>query len=367
MEDEKITEIEAKYYKDDLTGWKHPTGFYYDEELHNPLTRVTLHANKKYNNDKVLVKEKDKPDKTVERKFTLDGPWVPVGDKDDDGYSLTPIATSIFSEDFSFDIANNFSEFGDDPIGSLWNSQAATAPYSKLISEAFQSMSAKSIDWSEEKGGVGWADAFAKFGGFMSSALGKDSRLRSRALRVNGTQFSYYSGTNINFNNMSMKFTLLSDWEGDSFKSVIEKLNGGEWPLLAYVIGDYIPVTEVGDGAIGTFISSWASWQLPPGGFRANLKNVDTINEGTLKLKFGPYFSINNLIISGCSISMSKNMIRNPKGNGTSENPYIVPMSCDVTLQFKPAANFSKVTLTKILTGETKYLNQVTTKLFKNV
>lgn len=355
-----IMTIDASGYKGEgiISDWKfpkYPMGFYYDHELNNPLTRITLHANKKYNEA---------------NKTKIDGPWdTPVPEPDDDGYSYIPIATSIFAEDFSFDIANTFSDFGGDPIGELWNSQAATAPYAQLVGDALKTIAAKTVDWNDQKQGktgkrVGWADTIADIADFMGDAAGKNAKYHARALHVNGTQFAYYAGSGISFNNMSMKFTLLSDWENGVFKTVIDKLltNDG-WPLLAYVIGDYIPVTEIGGGDVKEFISKYASWQLPPGGFRANLKNVDVINEGTLKLRFGPYFSIANLIISGCSISMSKEMMRNPGGS-----PEIVPMSCDVTLQFKPAANFSKVTLEKILKGETDYVKEVISqKKFSNV
>lgn len=356
----KITEIDTSLYEGDgiIVDWKFPKyvkGFYYDHELNNPLTRVTLHANKKY-----------KPaDKTK-----LDGPWEPVPDPDPNDksahpYDLTPIATSIFAEDFSFDIANTFSDFGGDPIGEMWNSMAGTAPYSAMVGSALETIAQKTREWKEKKETIGegknlrWADVIEKVGSFMGDAATKNAAYHSRALHVNGTQFQYYSGSGINFNNMSMKFTLLSDWEGSSFRSVIQKLTDGDWPLLAYVIGDYVKVTEIGEGEVKDFISDYASWQLPPGGFRANLKNVDVINEGTLKLRFGPYFSIPNLIISGCSISMSKEMIRNPQGSGKTA---IVPMSCDVTLQFKPSAQFSKSTLENVLTGEVGYLKDVVTK-----
>lgn len=361
----KITEVKVETWPDDITGWKYPSGFYYDDELHNPLTRVTLHANKQYVD-------------TDKARKSLDGPWKQVSDGDGDGwgtgYSYIPIATSIFSEDFTFDIANTYSDFGGDPIGELWNSQNVTAPYSEMIAEALKTISAKTINWADQKEGTEgvrpkWADVVADIADTMSKVTEKNAKLHTRSLHLNGTQFSYYAGTGISFNNMSMKFTLLSDWEDGKFISAIDKLTKGDFPLMAYVIGDFIPVTEVGkeEGDVQKFLSKYASWQLPPGGFKANLINVDTANEGTLKLRFGPYFSISNLVISGCSISVSKNMIRNPQGKGNEDSPWIVPMSCDVTLQFKPAANFSKVTLEKVLKGQTNYIGEATKNFNLNV
>lgn len=339
-----------------------PSGFYYDEQLNNPLTRVTLHANRKYNGDVNAV----------------DGPWeaVPNPDPEDSEmeypYDVTPIATSIFAEDFTFDIANTFSDFGGDPIGEMWNSQMAMAPYSGLVADALKTISAKTEEWNEQRSGgrVKWADALAKVTDFIAKGADKNEKLRARALHFNGTQFSYYSGSKINFNNMSMKFTLLSDWEDGVFKSVIDKLTDGTWPLLAYIIGDYVAVKDIvsekDSKDVHDFLSDYASWQLPPGGFRANLKDVDVINEGTLKLRFGPYFSIPNLVVTGCSMSMSKEMLRVPNLSATHK---IVPMACDVVLQFKPAANFSKKTLTAVLGGgQQKYLDSiVTSKKFSSV
>lgn len=108
--------------------------------------------------------------------------------------------------------------------------------------------------------------------GNMSSTNENMANYLSRSLVVQGTRFSYYSGTGIDFGNLQMKFTLFSQYikEKDSyiFKSVDDQLQ----KILPYIIGEFKPVTEGGDGDVGKFIQEFASWQMPPGNFSADLK-----------------------------------------------------------------------------------------------
>ena len=102
------------------------------------------------------------------------------------------------------------------------------------------------------------------------------------------------------------------------------------------------------------------AWQKPPGGFRANVKNVEIIQEGTLMLRFGAYYAITNLVIESANFNFSKQMTKKP--DPTLSGEIISPLYCDVTLQLRPATKYSDKSLKKFVSSRasTNIVQEVT-------
>ena len=310
------------------------SGFYYDQQLENPVLRVSLHPNTVYvKADGAAAgewKEVAYPEETTEV------PEVKIWK-----YSTIPIAVALCNEDFSVDIVNTWTDFGGDPIGNMWNDNKASAPYMREFAKGLADISSKTESYLQHtdtelsnlsKGAFELIGAISKFG---AKSLKEQAKYLSRALIVKGTRFSYYSGTGIAFGNLIMKFTLFPKWEGSTFVSVIDQVQG----IMPYIIGDYIDVTELGDGDLGEFVKKFASWQLPPGGFESEIQDVDIVQKGTLKLRFGTFYALDNLVINNCNLTFSKTMVKNPS---SITGPDLTPMYCDVTLSLRPATKYSK-------------------------
>ena len=335
---------------------KPESGFYYDNQLNNPLLRVSLHPSTKPN---------DTPPKFSEK--------IPEGEclKDDKYYAETPICQAILSEDFNVSIANNLNQFGGDAAGKFWSDAISPlAPYADKISgdmaeildkgsAALNSGIKKAANWAM---GVFGADESTKKN--VTSAVGKVldpitskaqqmaaldksykaknepgyiASIMGRSLVVTGTAFSYYAGTGFDFVNLSMKFTMFSNWDEkeNRFVPVEDKIEA----LKFYVVGPWI---NVGDDTIQRdftdFVKEFLFWQLPPGGFLTSIKGVDEKCYGTLKLIIGPFYSLENLIIRGATFNYSKTLCKDP---GKGDTCTLHPLSCDVTLVFQPVTKFS--------------------------
>lgn len=313
------------------------SGFYYDKQLSNPTMTIALFPNTKLvGQDWVAV---DDPDSEVYPPSSSGEVWK---------YSKTPIITAIANEDFNIAIANSWSEFGGDPIADIWNSQKPMAPYlleaGKLFSKIAQTTA--SYDFSNSalgflKDGSGpakFANFFAKIGEMQE----KQSSLLSRSLVVQGTRFSYYGGTGTDFGNLGMRFTVFAGYdEYGVWKSVWDQLKR----LMEHSIGDFVDLNAGLGGEIDNFLNEFAKWQLPPGGFEAALKDIDTVQKGTLKLVIGSYYSITNLAVSNVQLSASKAMVKNPVKWSNGGTPEIEPAYCEVNLMLRPITKFSKKSL----------------------
>lgn len=338
------------------------SGFYYDQQLENPVLRISLHPNTVY----------------VKGEGTAAGEWRKVDDPEETReipgvetweYSKIPIAVALCNEDFSVDIVNSWSDFGGDPIGNIWNDNKASAPYMREFAKGLSTIASKTESYLQNddkklsKISRGAFDLIAALGRFGSEKLEDQAKYLSRALIVKGTRFSYYSGTGIAFGNLIMKFTLFPKWEGSTFVSVIDQIQG----IMPYIIGDYIDVTELGTGDLGEFVKEFASWQLPPGGFQSELQDVDIVQKGTLKLRFGTFYALDNLVINNCNLTFSKTMVKNPS---SKTGPDLTPMYCDVTLSLKPVTKYSKEKLIQFINAKSgkdpatkSYLEQVNTNI----
>lgn len=346
------------------------SGFYYDNQLNNPMLRVTLHPST----------EEDDNAPEFSHKVTDTLP-------DDGFYRKTPICQSIISEDFQVSISNNLNNFGGDAIGDFWTSAISPlAPYVDFVG--------KDLGTLVEKGGSAIGRLLNKVASGATSILGAEedtkskvnnvvgnlsnkitnitgdvgrrmqnneiyaSAIMGRKLVVQGTMFSYYAGTGFDFGNLGMKFTIFSGYDSNGkFKSVEQQVKD----LKFYIVGPWIDVgkdTKVRDFA--DFMSSFLYWQLPPGGFKTAIKNVDEKCYGTLKLIIGPFYALENLIIRGATFNYSKTLCKDPDNVGE-----IHPLSCEINLVLQPVTKFSGDFMFAFAHGErtTQYRKEILEKM----
>ena len=313
--------------------------FYYDEQLTNKMTLVSLHAST----------EPGPPPKYSKA-------WS--GKKlDDDGfYGEDPICKSVIAEDFTVSINNTFSEFGGDAIGQAWTSFVQPlAPYVGAVGNDIEKIAQKAAGLANDlaskseyefvKTGAKGIQKIADYitGKDANDGLTATQRLQSvmsRKLIVQGTMFSYYGGTGIDFGNLSMKFNVFSGYdENGSYKTVKEQVDKFMW----YVMGDFKPVTEIGD--VG---KQFANWQIAPGGYMSEIRDIDQCQWGTLKLLVGPYFAVEGLVIKGAQLQYSKALAKNPNVGDTTQ---LEPLCCEVTLLLAPASKSSAERLKRFAYG----------------
>ena len=320
------------------------SGFYHDLQKKNRLMSVTLHPS--------TVTD----DKGVTWTKVTEG----ISGKGDIKYRKEPIAIAILKEDFTIAIANSWTDFnGGDTLNQIWNSVRPFAAYASYAAEHLQKMS----DAGHELGDLG--NAAVKFlENAIDTALPyvkKGVDYLNRSLVVQGSRFSYYGGTGTSFGNLAMKFTLFADWKEVSegsykYKTVHDQLQ----ELNPYLMGKYVNW----DGDPNNSLNQFIGWQTPPGGFKADVKNVDNFVEGTLLLNFGGYYCIPNIVIRDAQFVFSKQMVKDHKKPNT-----ISPLSCDVTLTLQPATKFSDVMLFDFCNGTftsddvKKIQDDLTTKL----
>ena len=346
-----------KYRKDKVRG------FYYDHQIMNPLYTVTLHPNtrpKSYDewsnslvdgHDLIIDNIKSSAsstgtdpqdkhyDKEWDRFFTLGYNESP--DNNLDGYLpvisngawckyyAEPICSSIFQEDFSFNINNEWSSWdAGNPIEGIYNSIRQWAPLigtgAKALKEGVSSMNGDNFGADIVRGITPYVDKLANF------TMGA-SHTFNKALYIQGTRYSMYNGTSTDFGgSMTMKFTLLSDWKewypGENdyhFVSVYDQLN------LIY---------------LDHFMNDYVGWQNPPAGFEAIDRNIDVVQKGTLRLVLGGYYTIDNLVIKNFQVNVSRQLCKNPNKNGR-----MVPMYADVTISLTPASVYTDKKLGQFL------------------
>jgi len=421
------------------------SGWYYDLQLDNRLTSVSLHPNKILNDKGKWVNFDYESNNAVDPNLKE----LKEADPDYTEYRKIPICQAIVTEDFSVSVANSWSDFGGDMIGQMWESLKPMAPYADFIksqihnaAENYRSMAGSSDPKDQQKlqniQNSKVSSAMAKFTTRLDESLQKADKgekggidvvdYLNRSLVVQGTRFSYYSGSGTSFGNLVMKFTLFPKYEyqyqnGYQFITVTEQVE----ELLPYCIGKFVNASgetkeeeeqrkkeanENGKKLDETeeLINSLIGWQLPPGGFKTNYKNVDVIQEGTLMLRVGAFYTIPNLVIENVNFNFSKQMTKDPTqvqdvdleaeaqqkeeakkkekekkqpGENTEETTQeetkagskmfkqkdvISPLYCDVTLQLRPATKYSDNSLRKfILSRGTKILKETSDTLRNNL
>lgn len=353
------------------------TGWFYDDQVNNVMTSVTLHSN--------MWWEKEKGDEDK-------GKWVPWGNGgknapvDDDafvnlvgmsnkgtiyGYGIEPIARSILTEDFNVSVFNTWTDFGNDFLSPIWNEVRQTAPYVKNLINSLGEFKENNGNIDPNNGIV--SKAFKKIGNLIEGASDFISvpnavQYLNKALVTQGTRFSYYGGTGFSFGNLGMKFTIFPKYINGEVISVTEQMED----FYPYVIGKLEPFelkanvkgTEH-DAAdlLGDSYKDLLQWQSPPGGFESELKNIDIIQKGTLKLKIGPHYCLTNLVCQEANFSFSKQMVKFPVGKDNSNK--ISPLFCDVSLTLRPATLYSDIMMRRFVSGKGTYVdNKINTAIY---
>ena len=327
---------EAGFYK------KNEGGFYFDNQLKDPSLILSLHPSTKQNS-------------SGEWEACQGGfePFLNSGTKEFT-YDKIPIAVSLLSEDPSFSIGNNFTDFnGGNPLEGIFNQ---IKPFAPLVSEWGKGL--KEATKNPESYGSTVAKYANKLGGAAGSFFEKMGKNLNTALFVQGTRFSYYNGTNFSPNNLDMKFIKFSDWDdsGKEFANVLDYITS---TLAPYCYGIYSPLTEDGKpvsklfgdnkitAAADKFISEYIGTQSPPGGFEMSAKNLDNALFGTLRLNIGGIFAIENLIIKSMNFNLSKVQAKDPTNPANT-----VPMYAEITLSLAPAGMVTDKSFVKMMKGE---------------
>jgi len=364
----------------------------------NRLTTISLHANSVYiSKDNWAYSEiANNRDKMVHQR-DLD---PNIGEMyDEDGYFYKPICTAVLQEDFQVTVQNQWSDMGDDKLGGFVNSlRANLAPFAGTVSEGLQKMvhsQQELIDSmsDEEKNSVtgqiitslAWmadkANGLVNGEGKDNSnhGEGRAAKYLNSALLINGSRFSIYQGSNLNFNNMGMRFTVIPKWDPETgvFITVPQQLRD----MYMYFFGEYLQMDDIlkdedffveaesstkkeGDKKDGkkqdrSEILSRITWQRPPGGYQADMSQLDAVQKGSLKLKIGGLYTICNVVVESASLTFSKQMVKNPRATfdtlmGNDQiggSDYLTPLSCDVNLMLRPCTRYSDQTFKSIIEG----------------
>lgn len=329
--------LKEPYYENEASVVR-SKAFYYDRQVDKVLTHITLHANKYLDNN---------------------GEWQMMTSAgymlDEDGYNTTALYKGVLDEDFIVQAGNSWTDFGDDMIGSLWNSLKPYAPYAEKLSEVAGTM------LGDTTGNTTVEKLAKKALSTISSVSGTASKLLNRSLVTQGTRFSYYSGTSTSFGNLAMKFTVLPEYVGDGvFYTVQEQLK----ELYPYIMGQYTKGIVDGGGNIqgttintgvsgenGEMLNTFFSWQMPPGGYEPDLINIDNTKvPGTLKLKFGAFYALPALVCTNAQFGFSKQVVK--YWDKSKKKNTLSPLYCDVVLNFQPSTKYSDISLKKFISGQ---------------
>ncbi len=211
-------------------------GWYYDRQLNDPLTSISLHPNKELDKDTGEWVAIDGLDENGNKRgdgeqFRRDTVYV------GQGYRLKPIAKAILSEDFTVSIANNWSNVnGDDVITGIWGGLRTLAPYIPIMEPALDSIiSTSKKDNTSQPVTTKFKDAIGALAGKAKKVVDTINPYLNEQLIVQGTRFAYYAGSGTAFGNLGMKFTLFPIFEGGVFKSVVEQAKD----ILDYSNGKY--------------------------------------------------------------------------------------------------------------------------------
>lgn len=371
------------------------SGWYYDlQQKYDTVSRITtvsLHANSAY---------ESKDSWSYAEKGCQHKKW---GDVDEDGYFIKPLCTAILNEEMNVSANNKWSDMGEDMIGSTWdNFRTHLAPFAPTVIEAIKNIVDQSDATINDKDlsnstVANFMMGFAKMankafngkgihGGTADNSTNGEAwvaKYLNSALVSQGSRFTVYQGTDLNFSNMAMRFTLTPTWTEDGdFLTVHQQLK----ELYPYFFGEYVPADfhEVfgntgATGAFADFIESKLSFQRPPGGYQSDHDNLDATQKGSLKLKLGAFYALCNVVVDNITLNFSKQLVKNPQLTYSNldnkaislkdPNLYISPFSCDVTLTLRPCTKYSDKALRSFVegVGMLPELNQLASDLQTNL
>ena len=323
--------VKKETYEDLDTDYTYGGGFYYDSQLEDPFLSVSLHANKKIDKDGNWVKWSEKEEECLEA-ISENLEWSKC-------YGAEPIARCIMSEDFSYSIANDFQDVNQgNPIEGAF---ASLKPHAPILAKYGKNLGEATSDPSLQTGlGSLLVSSLQSIGKKASSIMSGASNYLNRALFVQGSRFTYYNGTQFNFNNMEMKFIVFSDyvrrgnsWKFQSVEDYIKTLQPYVMGIYSKYSADFLKETGF-QGNLKEFIKEYVGFQDPPGGFFMDTKNLNNVLEGTLRLNIGGTWAIENLVIKGMNVNMSRVQAKHPENSGET-----VPLYAEISIQLAPACS----------------------------
>lgn len=337
--------------------------WFYDNQLLDRMTSVSLHANTYLDNNKKWRKFESGIDKG--------------------GYCLAPLCTSILNEDFQVSIGNTWNEVGGDPITSAYESLIKPmAPYANYAKDVIATIGKNVDEWGKKEGNVSsdtlkhitsWA---GDVGRYVERHGDNIVDYMNSVLISQGTRFSYYSGSGVSFGNLQMRFTMFPIWaENGTFLSVPQQLE----LLFPYVMGTYSNLVlgeKVNDkGETEEISSTLIGWQKPPGGYQAVYEDIDKAGiKGTLKLRIGSFYVLESLVCESMNFNLSRQMVKKPMSGSSLAGPgwsgitktnvlskdkslsikeqmAFSPLFAEVILSFKPATKYSDATMRRFIYG----------------
>lgn len=298
-------------------------GFYYDSQIEDPMLSISLHPNTVPGNDEFKdgwqVWKGDALEKTIGGTY--------------DCYRREPLARAIMTEDFIYSITNNFTDNDmGNQIESIFNN---LKPYAPIVGKFADGLGKGADSMKENDMGSYLVKKANQFAGWIAPKLKEGSSFLNNALLMQGTRFTYYSGTSFNINNMEFKFIAFSDWinGGTEFQPVNEYVD----LIRPYVMGIYHPVTSELTGTdADKFIAQYVGYQIPPAGFKMDTQNLNNILRGTLRLNIGGMYAISNLVIKNMTVNLSKAQAKDPRDGKEGST---VPLYAEISLQLAPACS----------------------------
>lgn len=342
-------------------------GFYYDTQRKNPLMSVTLHPNTIQKEDGTWV---------APRAIEKGSDQVETGYPDkskiyDFHYLDEPICRAISNEDFQVSINNDWTSFETGDVATAFFQQfksgAAMISFARNMSDRAKVAMDKLLN-SDNKAAYENSFVFKAvqgINGFIGKTLDIATDYANKALVVQGTRFTYYSGTGFNFGNLNMRFYLFPDWfvteDGQVvFKTVYEQLKD----IYPYALGKYRAfvgedtkmktyLESIGLGGdkagdINNVLNLVLGWQDPPAGYEADFRSVDVLQKGTLELRIGSFYRIKNLVIRDIQHNFSRQMAKFPV---RGQEGKISPLYCEVILSLSPVTRYSDRSLLEFIGG----------------
>ena len=400
----KIESREPSDNSVELTSGFETGGWFYDNQLRDPLTSVRLYSNS--------VPKIDKNGKITE--------WQQAGENVTDYNAL--LLSAILTEDFNFDASNSWDDTGSDELARFLNGAKQLAPYAKVLSTTLKNIREDNARLDKEiadgkKAGatseqVANSEKAAKLKGtFINKAatwVGDNfggmiedfGNIGQGAFVTQGAAFTTYGGTGINFSGLGMRLTLLPSWENGVWITVIQKI----LKILPYAVGELedIPWEKLEESVNKTAenvsnatnvdivggltkaqrsamyqkakeeLNKYLKWQRPPGGFMADEPlNIDKVFPGTLCLEIGTQYKIDNLVISNVSIQLSKQVVKNPEyfmlGFSSNEEEALSPLYGEINLLLRPATRYSLSKLTEFVYGNKGRRDTVASNMLSNL
>lgn len=279
-------------------------------------------------------------------------------------YSKVPILKTFVHEDFNVSVANSWTNNGGgDAVSEIFNLVKPYAAYLPYLKDQFM------IAWDAQKNGLSKEDMKdiknSRVADFAMNAVntihnalegtgdrknhGEGSNLfdtitkeLNSTLVSQGSRFSYYQGTGTSFSHLNMRTTIFPEYDSDgNLITVLDKLE----KIFPYVMGSF----EHDELIKKINAEDFVSWQRPPGGFEANIFDIDAIQKGTLKLKIGSMYSLDNLVVQSMQLNLSKTVLKIPNPFKQLKTP--TPLYAEITLDLMPVTKYSVNSLMDFVNG----------------